>query len=108
MENILVEITAEDKKELMLEWFGTEVPAAGTKIQQQNIQLAYLSGAGHNLSWSEVLTVAVEKAGDVSIGVVAAYLYDRLKSRKVSKLKIKGKKTTITLNDIKRALEEKP
>ena len=98
---ISVEIRSADEREIYQEIFGTndvienQSYDIGNSVTIQPQRSMVFGG----LDFSQVTNLLIDLAADTSKAFFAAWLYDKLKNKKI-KLFIKGKETNIDKNDI--------
>ncbi len=104
---IKVEIKSTDLKGVSNALIGDENPSMGKAIQlTEESSLTYLNGLGEHLTGNDLITFALEVTKDISIGIIGAILYDKLKGVKTISLFINGKTVKVTTEAIIEALEE--
>lgn len=111
--NVKIEIETFDKQ-MSFDLFETkERLARGMKIEiAHNISARFESiGFREAIGFPDLIHFTVTIGKDVAIGVacgiISAWLYDKLKERKVEKLKIERTEVSIDKGEIKRILMEK-
>lgn len=85
-------------------------------IQQNSTESYFIIGDYHaiipphcmtskHFSGSDVMTAFINVVGGVGINLISNYLYDLIKNKKITRLKINGKNVS-TKQDISKALDE--
>lgn len=104
---IRVEVKSSDLKSVSSALIGDENPFIGKTIQlTDDSSLTYLNGLGEHLTVNDLITFALEATKDISIGLIGAIIYDRLKEVKTISLFINGKTVKVAKDEIIEALEE--